>query len=125
MIIPSDGFSDGGAKYTDEEMKQMWKEGFERNTKGIDAISTGFSPVCEECREAHGICCRYKAEAMYEVGDIVDEPHFSWNACDFCDSGLGGDREAAHGWIGDKLVHFNICTDCVVYINNGELPDWR
>lgn len=54
--------------------------------------------------------------------DIYDGPHFSWSSCDSCGSGLGGDRHAAHGVINDDIFHFDVCTNCVHFHANGELP---
>lgn len=58
-----------------------------------------------------------------EQGGNVD-PWFSWNPCDCCGCGLGGNREYLFARDSeDKLVHFEICTDCVYYINYGRLDD--
>jgi len=52
------------------------------------------------------------------------EAFFSWSACEACGSTLGGDRYAAHGCIDGNVVHFHICTDCLFYHANGELPGY-
>lgn len=58
-----------------------------------------------------------------EEGGNVD-PWFSSHACECCGCTLGGNREylfAADA--SDKIVHFEICEDCVYYINYGRLDD--
>lgn len=95
--------------------------------KGFDFVSTGACPGCVDC----GL------EDMSEMPDTSDEesrfelasePGFSWSACDGCGSTFGGHRYPAHGRSeeDDSLVHFRVCTDCVLYLANGDEPeDWR
>ena len=59
--------------------------------------------------------------------DTDDEGGFSWSPCDVCGSHLGGDRFKAtmcnpgleHV---DDEIEVSICTDCVVFSANGDLP---
>lgn len=58
--------------------------------------------------------------------DAASEPFFSWHACESCGSRLGGDRHAVHYW--DKAGegfsgHANVCTDCFMYLANGDVPE--
>lgn len=55
--------------------------------------------------------------------ECAEEPSFSWSSCDCCGSTLGGDRYPAHGWLGKTLVHLDVCTDCLYYLNYGQLDD--
>lgn len=100
---------------------------FEKNTKGLHAISSGFSAHCEDCRDSHDICCEHRAKFAMESNEIVDEPSFSWRSCETCGSRLAGDRQAGHALdSNDDLVHLNMCTDCILYVANGDLPEnWR
>lgn len=88
----------------------------ERNLKGLEFVSTGACPGCEDCgleKEATG----------YEI-ETATEPSFSWSSCDACGSTLGGDRHPAHGRMSDgTLLHLNVCTDCLYYLNYGQLDD--
>ena len=56
-----------------------------------------------------------------ENGDI--DPWFSWRPCPCCGSHLGGNREYLWAWSGDTRVEFEICEDCVYYVNYGRLDD--
>ena len=59
------------------------------------------------------------------------EGEFSHRACESCGEHLAGDRHPAHGYLGDdsaaalesNLEHFQVCTDCVMYHANGDLPE--
>ena len=56
--------------------------------------------------------------------DIASEPHFSWSHCESCGSTLGGNRYAAHGIEKDgSLNHFEVCEDCLYFLNYGQLDD--
>lgn len=84
--------------------------------------------ACDDCNGKGSTCaCSECSDFDPEVGD---EGHFSWRDCDACGSGLGGDRHAAHGLIALKprarrthLIHLDVCTDCLVFVANGDLPD--
>lgn len=88
------------------------------NLEGLTAISTGLAPGCYDCGNPD-------ADALSN-GDIAEEAGFSWSQCDGCDSTLGGSRHAAHGFLqherGELLIHLDVCTDCLFYLNYGELP---
>lgn len=57
-------------------------------------------------------------------GHAYDEPSFSWSPCGICGSRLGGDREAWHYVHAGKLYHNgDACTDCVLYLANGDAPE--
>lgn len=67
-------------------------------------------------------CC---VSAGEEDHDLCSEASFSWTACDVCNSGLGGDRHNAHGIYSSEkgdYIHLDICTDCLSYFANGDLP---
>jgi hypothetical protein len=83
-----------------------YTEAVERNLKGLEAVSTGNCPGCNECSDANG------------------DPYFSWSPCEICGSRLGGDRESWHALMDNKLIHCeNACVDCVVYLANGDEPE--
>ena len=55
-------------------------------------------------------------------GGEEDQEGFSHERCDLCDA-LPGDRYSAHGIAkGGDITHYSICSDCVQYVANGELP---
>ncbi|MHC4621291.1 MAG: hypothetical protein ACYTEQ_26400 [Planctomycetota bacterium] len=94
----------------------------ERGLEGLEAVSSGPCPGCQKCADSHGTTLE-RFEEAYEAGEICAEPHFSWHSCECCGGTLGGEREEAHGWRGEELVHFTICTDCAYYIEYGKLDD--
>ncbi len=53
------------------------------------------------------------------------EPWFSWRACECCKSPLGGMREYLFACLKgtDEQVRYQICEDCVNYIEYGRLDD--
>lgn len=65
------------------------------------------------------------------AGNLVyggDDLGFTWHSCDLCNSPLGGDRYSAHvlNTIEGKteVTHdLEVCTDCIMYIANGDVPD--
>lgn len=59
-------------------------------------------------------------------GDDPDaEPWFSWRPCECCGTHLGGNRELLWGISEEtnKAQSYNICEDCVYYVNYGRLDD--
>lgn len=101
-------------------------ENFERNTGGLEGLSTGPCPGCRECAADHGLTIRaYKRQ--FERGEIPDEPGFSWSSCVWCEENLGGNRSVFHYVEKRKVYHDSgVCDNCVVYLANGEMPeDWR
>ncbi len=57
-----------------------------------------------------------------EGGNI--DPWFSWSPCEMCGSHLGGDREYLRARaLDDEIVTFEICEDCVYFVNYGRLDD--
>ena len=86
------------------------------NTAGLTHVSTGACPGCDEC----GL----SKDASDRDRELAEEPGFSWSSCDCCGSSLGGDRHPAHGVDKDGgIVHFQVCQDCVYYLNYGQLDD--
>lgn len=77
--------------------------------EGVEAVSVGGCEGCGDC---------------YDPDE--PEPAFSWATCDGCGSTFGGNRFPGHGLIDGELHHFEFCTDCVMYIANGDEPEeWR
>jgi hypothetical protein len=100
---------------------------YEQQTEGLKHVNVGLASCCEECCRSWGM----EEEAMragLENDEICDEGGFSWSSCDTCGSVLGGMRYAGHAWIAvegkpDELIHLEVCTDCLCYIANGDLPN--
>ena len=101
-----------------KEYKQ-YKEDFAYYTYGLEAVSGG---PCSGC-----IDCYYWADdkdnPTDDEHDMASEGHFAWSQCDFCGSNLGGTREPAHADIDGFIHHFDICIDCVYYLEYGRLDD--
>ena len=122
---------------------ESYKAAVEYNLKGLGYVSTGACLGCAECgladkrcpdcrgfgvREDEHDCPIYKGEGTVPCDekdrDSREEPGFSWSPCDCCGSSLGGDRHPAHGRSkDDSLIHLDVCTDCLFYINYGDLPE--
>jgi hypothetical protein len=126
--------------------QRAYVERVEANIGSMKGVSTGVCPGCEQCRDDYGrraLCnggedctsdlCngKYHSPTMEEFdeqvssGRAIDEGSFSWRGCDICGSRLGGTVECWH-WIDDnnEIQHeSNACTDCVMYLANGDLPD--
>jgi len=96
--------------------RMTYLERYIEATEGITYISSGTAVKgCSGCYQGHD---------FEEEESVTTEPYFSWSSCDTCNSTLGGNREDAHGYLNnDTLIHLSICTDCVVYLANGELPE--
>lgn len=91
-----------------------FEEAFKRGAKGLDWLSSGYSSKCGECED-----------------NPEGEASFSWHNCDICNRSLGGDRYPAHAIIKDKnpefrgefMIHLNVCSDCLYYMNYRQLDD--
>ena len=80
---------------------------------GLTYVSVGACPGCDDCGMPEGS----------DDYDTFGESHFSWSPCECCDSSLGGDRSPAHAVASDgSIVHMDVCTDCVMYLANGDEP---
>lgn len=91
---------------------------------GLEFVSTGACPGCQECGLGHVSGIHDEAEMSQRDYDLANEPHFSWSPCEICDSPLGGDRHPWHARTKDgKLVHGTCCSDCMYYLNFGKLDD--
>lgn len=102
-----------------------YTEAVERRLKGLNAASTGVCPGCEDCASNHDMTLA-DFNAAYDACKISHhEASFSWSACEVCGSTLGGDRYAWHAITSDgELLHRdNACTDCVLYLGNGDVPE--
>jgi len=107
------------SKYTDA---------VESGLRGLEAVSTGLCPGCDDCADAFGYESTEAFTADYETGQVYDEGHFSWNGCGICGSSLDGTLEHWHAIDKEtkRIVHFDdACMDCVLYIANGDEPDER
>jgi len=114
-----------------------FEESVEYQLEGIEAVSSGgILADCDGCETALIAECTQCCDPDAKVCYCHDEGHFSWQSCDSCGSNLGGDRHDGHGlipkpgpWvnplIGAELIHLSMCTDCLCYHANGDVPeDW-
>ncbi len=95
----------------------------ERWTEGMEAVSSGDCPGCEECAEAHDMTPEEHAEAWGSMDGV--EASFSHSSCGVCGCHLGGDRHVWH-WLdkNNEIRHEDdMCTDCVMYFANGDVPE--
>ena len=85
---------------------------FEAASQLMESFSTGSCNDCVQCQES----------SVSDDEEVHVEPHFSWSPCPVCGSTLGGDRHAAHYIAEGDLNHLDVCTDCLFYASNGDLP---
>jgi hypothetical protein len=103
-------------------------EQMQRNTEGMQSLSTGLCPNCAECASDMGYgddIARYNADL--ESGKLSGAGSgFSRSACEICGDTDGGDREPYHyvDANGDIVHGFGACTDCVCYVAN-QAPPYR
>lgn len=109
---PKDQF--GGGPWTKEKYERYQKT-VDENLEGLEHVSSGPCPGCEECGLSE--------EPSDEEYDLASEPHFSRSPCEACGSRLGGDRYPAHGILDGEIIHFNVCPDCYYYLTYGHLDD--
>jgi hypothetical protein len=117
--------------------QQKYVESVEHYLKGLTFVSPGLCPSCSEClssfnyrnyrdEEGDGNEIRTAEEQFaedIENGEVDDEGGFSSSQCDSCGSTMAGDRYAAHGvGTNGKILHLDVCADCLVYLANGDIP---
>jgi hypothetical protein len=116
--------------YPHDDCKACDGTGLDLSTAAtLDGVIVGApEDTCDTCHGKGRTCeCSSCEDFDPETGD---EGSFSWSPCDACGSSLGGDRHAAHGLVsrtkyGRKthLIHLDVCTDCLFYTANGDLPE--
>ena len=86
---------------------------------GLYFVNTGVCGGCMTCLQELDYDSTDELVAAVECGDVADEPFFSWEACERCNSGMGGNRYVAHGResMDGPIIHMDICTDCVLELN--------
>ena len=100
-------------------------ERVERGLKGLEFVSTGLAPNCDQCAAKFGMDRSHYTSAWI-AGEVVDEGSFSMEWCGICGSTRGGNRYVWHGCDREtgRIYHFDdACTDCVVFITYGQFPD--
>jgi hypothetical protein len=93
-----------------------------QNATDRKSIDPGVCASCADCQSAYGMTEAEMTEAQ-ENDRLNDEGGFSWSSLRLLRKHLGGDRYAAHGFIDDKIVHYDVCVDCLMYLANGTLPN--
>jgi len=93
---------------------------------GITNLSGGriTCPECGTWLHSNG-CCDEKCPQCGMSYDSMNEPSFSWQSCDCCNSSLGGDRHPASGYNPEtkECMEFSICADCLYYATYGTMMD--
>lgn len=80
-------------------------------------FSSGLCSGCSDCQDSYDMSEK-ELETEISNGEIFDEGHFSWYACELCNSTLGGNRYAAHYRDDDnEICHIEICVDCLLAEN--------
>jgi hypothetical protein len=94
----------------------VYEASVKRNLDGLRFVSTGACPGCADCGLSDN-------PTDHEC-ECAEEPGFSWSRCECCGSRLGGDRYPAH-YVdsNNEIQHFEVCSDCLMYLNYGQLDD--
>jgi len=97
-----------------------WTERVDAYWEGLH-VAAGPSFGCRDCGLEDVDQFDADADARH---DAACDSHFSWSKCPSC-GGLAGDRHAVHYWSDDGTLsgHANVCTDCLMYFANGDVPD--
>lgn len=87
----------------------------------VPAIDSNSFNSYEEAEKA----AREAFKEAVSCEEIYDEGSFSWSGCGICGSHLGGTLYSWHGVDSNgDIMHFDdACTDCVMYLANGDEPD--
>ncbi|KKM88460.1 hypothetical protein LCGC14_1258600 [marine sediment metagenome] len=93
-----------------------YEQSVEHYLECITAVSSGANHMCPECDPDN-------IDGDTFEQDYPDEGGFSWSHCEGCGSAFGGDRYAGHGLIDGELIHLQLCTDCLLYLVNGDEPE--
>jgi len=109
--------------------QEAYCEAVERNLKGLEGVSTGDCPGCEQCAENADMTPEEHEEAWGSMDGA--EASFSWRSCGICGCHLGGDRHVWHfiipkdgSCVGQPIYHEDdACTDCVMFLANGDVPE--
>lgn len=81
-------------------------------------LMVGASVLCEQCCDTYDT---KNQDKMYEL----ECAGFSHSACECCGSYLAGDRTEAHSFDSNgEILHWYICVDCVLYLANGDIPEY-
>lgn len=130
------------SKFTDGTAFKAAVEHYAKNLY----VATGAAPGCDDCLPVPERMCNrpdcYRDEPCIDCvrartedpgddwHDLANEPHFSWSTCDTCGTSYGGSRYPAHGIVQggaslpeDTILHLDVCTDCLMYFANGDVPD--
>lgn len=103
----------------------MNKTEYKAYQKTVEKEISNYNHFCTGAASSCKICNPEGLDGDTFNAHNEDEGSFSWQSCELCGSFLGGDRFAAHGIEGPnhEITHYNICTDCVYYVNYGQLDD--
>ncbi len=104
----------------DKAQYKAYQEKVHKETSGYNHFCTGGASSCIICNPEGLDGDTYNAHNE-------NEGSFSSCPCELCNSHLGGDRHAAHGIEGPahnfNVIHYDICVDCLYYIEYGQLDD--
>ena len=96
--------------------------------QGLEHTAPGLCPGCDECG-LEGVVSM--DDLRYQEACDYEGEGFSRSSCDSCGTCEGGSRHAAHAWPtgADRTatpatyVHLDICSDCLLFHANGDLPE--
>jgi hypothetical protein len=92
----------------------------------MEALSSGLCSACSDCQDNYGVD-ELELKDMMDQG-LSDEGGISRQGCDCCGNGLQQNLYAGHCWITlddgkEVLTHLELCSDCMMFIANGDLPE--
>lgn len=98
-----------------------FKEKYNNGVKGLNYLSVGLNYKCGVCQDIFELSESEMKVKLFN-GTLFDEPEFSKESCDICNSSLAGNRYIAHGKDSrNNIIHLEICEDCVMYMETGEV----
>jgi len=101
-----------------------YTERVEHNLKGLEAVSSGICPGCQECADTWTDGDLEHLKDEWPTGGFCDEGSFSKQGCSVCGNPLGNTLFAWHAILDGEIVHFDdMCPDCVMYLANGDEPE--
>ncbi len=109
------------SEYTKRQEEYM--ESVRSGLEGIEAVSSGVCPGCTMCADRHELTLD-ELEVAWSSGEVYEEAYFG-EGCDACGTWLAGNLYLSHGLIDGEIVELELCTDCVLYIANGDVPEFN
>ena len=106
-------------KYQDKVEDFFIKEGINNLSAGIQKCPSCYFDFTQDGLPDTVEC------GCGDTKQSLEEPYFTYRACDCCGTRLAGDRQMASGYnpIMDEVFEYEVCQDCLYYAEYGTLDD--